>query len=250
MDEKIKEGKSLELSLIIPVFNYEFQLPSNINHVLQELRAGIYSFEIVLVNDGSTDRTAEKMEELSRGNPEVIIINNEQNRGKGYAVKAGMQKARGKYLFFTDVDLPYGIKPVLSGVKVLMETDVDIVLGSRDLPESEDILSYDRRRKLAKSVFSKIVNIFFRLGITDTQCGMKGFSRKAAEDIFSQVTTDGFGFDVEVLFLAGWKKYRIELLPVRLKHSASTTVSLANDSVKMLGSLVRIKMNSLLKKYQ
>lgn len=251
MVEKIMEEKGPELSLVIPVFNYEYELPANINRVLQELRAGIYSFEVILVNDGSTDRTAEKMFELARVNPEVSVINYGQNRGKGYAVKAGMRKARGKYLFFTDVDLPYGVEPVLTGTKLLMETNTDIVLGSRDLPESEDILSYGRNRKIAKSVFSKIVNLFFRLGITDTQCGLKGFSRKAAKDIFSQVTTEGFAFDVEVLFLARWKRYRIELIPVRLKHSASTTVSLVNDAVKMLGSLVRIKINScLLKKYK
>lgn len=250
MVEKIKEEQGPELSLIIPVFNYEAGLPSNIALVLQELRVGMDSFEVILVNDGSTDRTAEKMSELARANPEVRVIDYGQNRGKGYAVKAGMRKARGKYLFFTDVDLPYGIKPVLTGTKLLKERKADLVLGSRDLPESEDILSYGRSRKIAKNVFSKIVNFFFRLGITDTQCGLKGFSRQAADDIFSRITTDGFAFDVEVLFLARRKSYRIELIPVQLNHSGSSTVSLVNDALKMLGSLVRIKINSLLKKYK
>ena len=237
------------LSLVIPVFNYEKDLKLNVDLVVTGLRKKKIAFELILVNDGSLDKTREEMIKLSSIYPEIKIIDYPKNRGKGYAVKQGVLIAEGKFIFFTDVDLPYGLEPIYQGMEILATDNIDMILGSRDLVESQDILSYDLKRKITKRGFSLIVNSLLRLDIKDTQCGLKGFKKVAAQDIFTQLTRNDFSFDVEVLYLARRKKFNIKLVPVHLKHSASSTVSVLRDPIKMLGSVLMIRLNIFFKKY-
>lgn len=231
------------LSLVIPAYNYGAGLQANITVVITALRKQSLSFELIVVNDGSTDETAKIGAELADNYSELRMISYSPNRGKGYAVKQGVQAARGAYVFFTDVDLPYGMEPIWQGLELLRSQPIDMVLGSRDLAESSDISSYDLKRKIAKRGFNIIVNSLLNLGIKDTQCGLKGFKRAVALDIFDQVTRDDFSFDVEVLFLAKQKHYRFLLVPVHLNHSALSTVSVLRDSLKMFASVLVIANN-------
>lgn len=237
------------LSLVIPAYNYADQIDLNVRLIQELLTQYPESFELILVNDGSSDETPQRIQKLATDFSTIRVISYPNNRGKGFAVKQGVEAAKGKYVFFTDVDLPYGLDPILIGIEILNRDSVDIILGSRDLAESHDILSYDLKRKIAKKGFNMIVNWFLRLGIKDTQCGLKGFRREVALDIFSQVSREDFSFDVEVLFLAKRKKYRIQFVPVHLKHSAVSTVSVIRDSFKMFGSVLVITCNHWRGKY-
>jgi dolichyl-phosphate beta-glucosyltransferase len=237
------------LSLIIPVFNFESGLKANIEAALRQLIQVHLDFELFLIDDGSTDGTYRQMQDLAERHASIRLIHYPDNHGKGYAVKQGIQVAQGQFVFFTDVDLPYGVEPILAGLGIMREGAVDLVLGSRDLAESHDILSYDLKRKIAKKGFNLVVNSLLGLGIKDTQCGLKGFRREVAVDIFNQVTRDDFSFDVEVLFLAKRKNYEIRLLPVHLRHSEVSTVSVLRDSVRMFASVLTIVNNNLHKKY-
>lgn len=239
-----KRNRRPTLTLVLPVYNYGSRLKYSTDSIVKRLRMEKIRFEIVMVNDGSRDKTREIMENLSREYGELEIITYLNNRGKGYAVKAGMLKAKGRFVFFTDADLPYGLEPILKGLKIFEEGAVDVVLGSRDLAGPTGASAYESERKIAKKLFSSIANSILGLGITDTQCGLKGFRREVAMEIFPQLTICGFCFDVEVLHIAQIKKYRIRLIPVRMKRSNTSTVSILPDSIKMLGSLARIAVNA------
>lgn len=239
----------LRLSLVIPVYNFATQLEPNVLQILRELKDAAAGFELILVNDGSSDDTPVVMARLAAAHPELCVIDYPVNRGKGHAVRRGVLAARGEYVFFTDVDLPYGLAPIFEGLRLMARERVDVVLGSRDLAESEDIRSYSLKRKITKKAFSLIVNLLLGIGISDTQCGLKGFRTPVAKDIFGRLTRSDFSFDVEVLYLAKSAGYIHRLLPVHLNHSKSSTVSVVRDSLKMLRSVFAITLNILTGKY-
>lgn len=245
-----KKGQEILLSLVIPVYNYESKLYSNLNSVVEELKKKQFSFEVILVNDGSTDRTEAVIKKISEIRPEIKPISYNRNRGKGYAVRKGILAATGRIIFFTDVDLPYGLEPIFKGLELIDKQGFDIVLGSRDLPESKGISFYNWKRKIFGKIFSLLANFILSLGISDTQCGLKGFKREVAKTIFSQLTRNDFSFDVEVLYLARKKRFNIKLIPVHLNHPMGTsTVSLIGDPLKMFGGIFAIKYNDIIHKY-
>lgn len=245
----VKRRDPPTLTLVLPVYNYESRLKTNTDRIMTRLRKEKFQSELVLVNDGSKDKTGAIMEKLAKRYPEIKMVTYPKNRGKGYAVKQGMLKAMGRVVFFTDADLPYGTGPILKGLKIFEEGNADIVLGSRDMAGPAGISAYESERKIAKKLFSSIANFISGLGITDTQCGLKGFRREVAREIFRQVTISGFCFDVEVLHLAKIKKYRIRTIPVQMEKSDMSTVSILPDSIKMLGSLMRIAFNAASRRY-
>lgn len=241
----------LLLSLILPIYNFETRLREHVEYVLKVLRGEDIPFELILVNDGSRDNSAGVLAELAQEHSEVKWLDNAKNRGKGHAVRQGVTAAQGQYIFFTDIDLSYGLGPVLSGMRRMMTSDADLMLGSRDLPESQDVVPYSIPRKVTKKVFSFLVNRVLGLGITDTQCGLKGFRKAVAKELFSRSVIDDFCFDVEILYLARESGKKIELMPVQLAH-ANSSFSLLSASFQMFGSLislsVRILFNRLFKK--
>ena len=239
----------LFLSLVFPVYNYQKFLKDNVCLAVEEFKKHGFPFEIILVNDGSCDESDQEMNQLAVEYSQIKAINFSKHHGKGYVVKHGMLQAKGKYIFFTDIDLPYGLSPILEGLNLFENSDVDAILGSRDIPEGGGISNYSLKRRITKKVFSLLVNTIFQLGITDTQCGLKGFRKQIAQQIFQRIIVEGFSFDVEVIYLIKKMSFRRTLLPVFLNQSSWSTVSVSRDSMTMLKDLMGILGNILAKKY-
>lgn len=231
-----------KVSLIIPFYNDQDRLLSRLGKAQSYLDGQNYSSEILLVDDGSTkDRTREIREKF----PKVKIIRYEKNRGKGFAVRTGMLAAKGRYRFFTDADIPFGMEPVALGLKYLEEKEFDIVLGDRQAPGSVYHVQQSFFRRLASRLFTFFISRIVITGVKDTQCGFKGFRDDIAEKTFGRCRIKGFAFDVEVVYIAFKHNFDVKRIPVKLEHSLASTLRLHWDSWAMLFEVFRIKWNHL-----
>jgi len=241
----------MTISIIIPAYNEELLIESTVGSVSEFLVENFNEGEIIIVNDGSTDRTQAVLENLiakNSGKINLKLINNKQNRGKGYSIKQGILQSVGKVRVFIDADLPFRLVGIREIHKRIMNGD-DIVIGDRNNPESE-LMNVYPIRKLAGTVYSAFVQLLVSGGITDTQCGLKGFSAKAAQFIFSRTTISGFGFDVEVLRIGQKHSFSISRLPIWMENNRlNSRVHLVKDSLLMLWNLVVIKRNEIIGLY-
>ena len=224
------------LSVVVPALNEEDRLPRTLERIVAHLGRRREGYELVVVDDGSRDRTAERAQAAG-----ATVLRNETNRGKGYAVRRGMLAARGARRLMTDADLSTPIEE-LDRLCARMDEGHDVVIGSRALPGSR----IEVRQPWYRENMGRFFNLFVRAlavpGVTDTQCGFKLFSGAAARDVFSASRLDGFSFDVEVLFLARRKGYRIAEVPVIWRNDAATRVSLLRGFLAF-PDLLRIRAN-------
>lgn len=226
------------LSLVIPYFDDYERLTPRLPEVKAFLDAHA-SYEVLVVDDGSrADRTNELRERF----PWLTVLRSEKNRGKGNAVRRGMLSARGRYRFFTDADVPFGLAPIDRALR-LFEEGADVVLGDRGLPESVYHVKQSLARRAASHAFTLLVSRVIVPGIRDTQCGFKGFRGEVAEDLFSRVRLDRFAFDVEVVYLARERGLRIGHVPVVLEHDDDSRLRLHLDAWVMLYEIARLKWN-------
>jgi dolichyl-phosphate beta-glucosyltransferase len=199
------------------------------------------------VNDGSTDNTSNIVKDLIKkygSNVKIRLIENENNRGKGFSVKQGILQSNGKTKIYIDADLPFKLN-VVTEIKKKIDNGIDVVIGNRNDPQSE-LVSVNPIRKVSGKIYSAIVRILISGGISDTQCGLKGFKDEIANFIFSRTTIDGFGFDVEVLRISQKHAFAIARIPVQMKENrANSRVHLIRDSIKMLWNLVEIIRNEM-----
>ncbi len=230
------------LSIIIPAFNEESIIGSTIDDVTRHFQSRRFPFEIIVVSDGSTDHTDEIVLQIARTNGSVRLIRLIQNSGKGAAVRRGVREACGKIIAFVDADMPYRPENLDQAIELVRSGAVDLAVGARNLPESETDQSYPIRRRLAGRALSLLIRIFLIRGITDTQCGLKAFSRDAAKSLFEASRLNGFGFDFEVLYLASSWGMRIARVPVALSHRHASRVRLIRDSALMLRDLIRVRI--------
>ncbi len=241
----------MTISIIIPAYNEDPLIESTVRAISGFLLKTFNKGEIIIVNDGSTDNTQSILENLiakNSGKINLKLINNKQNRGKGYSIKQGMLQSVEKVRVYIDADLPFRLE-VINEIHKRILDDNDIVIGDRNNPESE-LVNVHPIRKLAGSLYSVFVQLLVSGGITDTQCGLKGFSAKAAQFIFSRTTIDGFGFDVEVLRIGQKHFFSILRLPVRMENNRlDSKVHLIKDSLLMLWNLVVIKRNEIIGLY-
>ena len=241
----------MNLSIIIPAFNEELLIESTVESISEFLEKNFDVSEIIIVNDGSTDNTKSIIENLiakNNGKINLKLVNSKRNRGKGYSIKQGMIQSTGEVRIFMDADLPFSLVVIKKIFKRIMNGS-DIVIGDRNNPKSE-LVNVHPVRKLAGNVYSVFVRLVVSGGITDTQCGLKGFSDEAARFIFSRTTIDGFGFDVEVLRIGQKKPFSISRLPVRMVNNRlDSRVHLIKDSLLMLWNLVVIKKNEIIGLY-
>lgn len=227
------------LSVIIPAYNEAARIGVALRSALDYLEAHIPSYEVIVVDDGSSDETAEVVEGMFDGRPELRVIRYTPNRGKGHAVRTGMLSARGDFVIFTDAD---GSTPISEVEKLLfyLQRGHDVVMGSRGLPESE----IRQRQYWAREAMGRTFNFILRStvmgGFKDTQCGFKGFTAQAAADLFGKAHIDGFAFDVELLLLAHGR-YRIKEVPVVWYNAPHSRVSPVKDSARMLRDVARVK---------
>jgi len=226
------------LSIVIPAYNEEKRIKKTLEVIVLFLKKKSYEFEIIIVDDGSKDLTVKKVEEIRGKNPEIKILKNEKNMGKGYSVKRGVLEANGKFIFFTDADLSTPIEELekfFSEIK-----NYDIVIGSRAIKGANIAIHEPRYREILGRIFCKFVRFWCVPGFADTQCGAKMFRRDAAKKIFSLQKLSRFAFDVEILYLAKLYNYRVKEIPINWFYSADTRVRTFADGVKMLFDLIKI----------
>jgi len=200
------------------------------------------------VDDGSTDQTAAVAEKLRARIPQLRIVPNGENRGKGYSVRHGMTEARGEIVLFTDADLS---APIEEADKLIaaMET-YDVAIGSRALDRNLITVHESGFREFAGIIFNKIVRAVLWLSFVDTQCGFKAFRRERCKIIFEQQRIERFGFDPELLYLARHHGLKSVEIPVRWAHSPATKVNMLRDSVQMFLDVFTIRWNAMLGRYR
>jgi dolichyl-phosphate beta-glucosyltransferase len=237
------------LSLVIPAFNEDRRIGQSLERILSFFRAQSYPFEIIVVDDGSTDRTVEVVRGFAASDPQLRVEPQPQNRGKGEAIRKGMLLAGGKYLFFSDADLSVPIEAVPDFLSRLEAGD-DVAVGSRRIAGAVIEVHQPIHRELMGKVFTGLSNLILGLKLKDFTCGFKAFRRDAARELFSRQRLGGWSFDSEILYLAKSKGYRIAEVPVVWRNDEATKVRLGRDVVRSFVDLWNIRINHALGKYR
>ena len=235
----------LDLSIVIPAFNEERRLPKAIEQIGSYLSARPLRAEIIVVDDGSSDATPKLIESYRGRYPELRLIPNGRNHGKGYSVRHGVLEARGQIVLFTDADLSTPIEETDKLLVALGEKGYDGAIGSRALDSSLIEVHQSAFREQAGAMFNRLVRGITGLEFSDTQCGFKAFRRNPARIIFEQQRIERFGFDPEILFLAKRHGLRVAEIPVRWSHDAGTKVNVIGDGLRMFLDLLVIRWNAL-----
>jgi glycosyltransferase involved in cell wall biosynthesis len=236
-----------ELSIIIPSYNEEARLPTTLERIAEYITASNRQTEVLVVDDGSKDRTAAVAEKFREKIPLLRVLSNGVNCGKGFSVRHGMLEANGQIVLFTDADLS---APIEEADKLLAElSDHDVAIGSRALDRSLISVHESQFREFAGIVFNTIVRIILRLPFVDTQCGFKAFRRERCRILFEQQRIERFGFDPELLYLARRHGLRSVEIPVRWGHSPATKVNMLRDSIHMFLDVLTIRWNAMLGRY-
>jgi dolichyl-phosphate beta-glucosyltransferase len=241
-------GANFDLTIIIPSYNEEARLPETLQRIAEYLPTLRMRTEVLVVDDGSTDRTAAVAESFHGKLTGLRVLSNGTNRGKGYSVRHGMLEAQGDMVLFTDADLS---APIEEAEKLLrpLNNGYDVAIGSRAMDRSLISTHQSIFRETAGIIFNKIVRIVLRLPFVDTQCGFKAFRRERCQIIFEQQRIEGFGFDPELLYLARHYGLRAIEIPVRWGHSEATKVNMLGDSLKMFGDIFTIRWNAMSGRY-
>ena len=235
------------LSIIIPAYNEEGRLPGTLEQVTAFVDAQTYPAEVLVIENGSQDRTLDIARQFSRRFPYLKALHVD-GRGKGLAVRVGMQQAAGDYRFICDADLSMPIGEVNRFIPPALP-DMDVAIASREAPGA---IRYNEPlyRHLTGRFFNLVVRVLALPGLQDTQCGFKCFRGAVADEIFPLQTIDGWSFDVEVLFIARQRGYRIVEIPVPWYFSPNSKVRIVHDLLKVGLDLITIRRNASAGKYK
>ncbi len=234
------------LSIIVPAYNEQDRLGKSVGRILDYAEKEISAAELIVVDDGSTDSTAEIAEKVCAEYPAVAtkIIRCEKNRGKGFAVKTGLLAAKGEIALFSDADLSTPISELPKLVEPIKNNEFDVTFGSRALDRNLIGTHQPWRREQGGKVFNMIVRTLTGLPFWDTQCGFKAFNMNKFRPLLNVMTIDRFGFDVEFLYVADYHGLRLKEIPVRWDHCEGTTVSVFRDSQRMFNEVRQIRQNA------
>jgi len=235
-------------SIVIPAYNESVRLRPTLHAILQHVREQNWGVEILVVDDGSSDNTAEIVREYGKSHPQVQLVENPGNRGKGYSVRNGMLHARGDICLFTDADLS---SPITEAQKLFDAIDrgADVAIGSRWLQTNLQTERQPLYRQLYGRIFNLALRLILGLQFADTQCGFKAFKRAAAQRIFPLQKIERWGFDPEILFLAKQAGLSVEEVPVLWAHSEGTRLNPLRDGLRMFLEVLRIRRNSMTGEY-
>jgi glycosyltransferase involved in cell wall biosynthesis len=236
------------LSVVFPLYNEERCLEDTFKLVTEYLDSLGNGYEVILVNDGSNDKTPLIIKDIARAKDHVRVINNHKNRGKGHAVRCGVLKASKKYVVFSDADLAVPVHFIKTCLQQLA-VGAPVVIGSRHLAESSFKVREGPIRQVLGETFRIFTRLIFGLKVSDITCGMKGFEKTAAADIFSRSIINRWGYDAEILFLAQKLDYAIAEIPVDWSHSFDSKVSVGAASIRTFMEMFQIFYNYQTKRY-
>jgi dolichyl-phosphate beta-glucosyltransferase len=230
------------LSIIIPAHNEALRLPDTLKQVAAYLQAQPYEFEVLVVENSSIDDTLAIAQAFAAQVPQVRVLQNTR-RGKGLAVKRGMQEARGQYRFMCDADLSMPISEVSKFLPPTL-TGYDLIIASREAPSS---IRYNEPayRHLGGRGINLIIRLLALPGLQDSQCGFKCFTAQAAEDLFQVQTLEGWSFDIELLFVARMRGYRLIEVPINWYYQSESKVHAVRDALRMIRDIFIIRRNAL-----
>jgi len=236
-------------SFIIPAYNESARIGATLEKVLNYLATKDWTTEIIVVNDGSSDNTAEGVRSFAQRYPALRLLENPGNRGKGYSVRNGMLHATGSILLFSDADLS---SPIEEAQKLFAAIAVgaDVAIGSRWVQSSLQTERQPLYRQLFGRIFNLMLRITLGLKFKDTQCGFKAFTRAAAQKLFPLQQIDRWGFDPELLYLAKKFGFKVVEIPVVWGHSGGTRISPLRDGTRMFLEMLRVRWNALTGKYE
>ena len=234
------------ISIIIPAFEEQERLGESVRKILEYIEAEKLSAELIIVDDGSRDKTAEIGEKVCADFPDLQtkVIRYEENRGKGFAVKTGLLASSADIALFSDADLSTPIDELNKLVKPIQTGEFDLTFGSRALDRSLIGTHQPWRREQGGKVMNLIIKTMTRLPFYDTQCGFKAFNMKKFRPLLELMTIDRFGFDVEFLFVAAHNKMRLKEIPVRWNNVEGSKVSVVRDTRRMISELSQIRRNA------
>jgi len=232
----------MKLSVIIPAYNEAERLPNTLHAAYAWLQKHVDNdFEIIVVDDGSSDSTCAHVENLQTSMPELILIQQHHNQGKGAAVRRGMLAAKGDIHLFMDADHSTHIREVEKVFEVFETSTADVVIASRQHPDSDISQHQSWLREHMGKTFNFLMRISTGIDMPDTQCGFKALTKSASHAIFSKQQLNGFSFDVEMLFLAQQLNYTIAEIPVQWINEANSKVRMLIDPLMMFVDILRIR---------
>jgi dolichyl-phosphate beta-glucosyltransferase len=228
------------LSVVVPAYNEEGRLVLSLEKITSYLDAGGIDAEILVVDDGSKDGTAEVATKALTGRRGRVVPNGE-NRGKGYSVRRGVLEARGRFVLLTDADLSTSIEEHARLAQVMRDRDVDVVIGSRALPASNVEVRQSWLRETMGRSFNVMIRYLTRLPFRDTQCGFKLMDRERVKPLIEKMVVDGFAFDVELLFLCARFGLSVVDVPVTWRNATGSKVSMVGDPLRMIADVLRVR---------
>jgi glycosyltransferase involved in cell wall biosynthesis len=235
-------------SIVIPAFNEGARIPATLKEVVSCIREHGWNAEVIVVNDGSTDSTAQVVLDFALTAPEVRLVENPGNRGKGYSVRSGILQALGEVVMFTDADLSAPMDEA-DRLFAAIAAGADIAIGSRWLEKGRQTHRQPLYRQFFGRCFNAVTRGVMGLHFADTQCGFKAFTRAAAQTVFQLQTIERWGFDPEILFIALKCGYRVVEVPVSWAHDERTRMSYLKDGIKMLEEIATIRWNAFRGRY-
>lgn len=237
------------ISIVIPAYNEAERLAPTLDRVITFAKQSGWNAEIIVVDDGSRDETAEIVRSYARQSTFVRLLDNFVNRGKGYSVRNGVLHAKGEFILFTDADMSSPIEEAPKLLQALAD-GADVAIGSRWAKSELQTRRQSLARQFLGRVFNILLRLILRLDFKDTQCGFKAFRRDAARVVFPLQRIEGWGFDPEVLFLAQQLGFIIKEIPVRWGHDTRTRINPLLDGARMVSDMLLIRWNSIIGTYR
>ncbi len=237
---------AVELSIIIPAFDESERLGSTLDRVFEYVRSRSIAAEIIVVDDGSSDNTAEVAEESCSRHPDVSsrVIRYENNQGKGFAVRTGLEACSAPIAMFSDADLSTPIEEMQKLIEPIKASEYDVTFGSRALDRTLIGTHQPWRREQGGKVFNLVVRLMTGMPFWDTQCGFKAFNMEKFRPLLDVMQIDRFGFDVEFLYVANLRGLKLKEIPVRWNNDDRSKVNVFRDSIRMFDEVRQIRRNA------